>query len=104
MTTPDDTDQAPDDAPSYDPLAELTIGEIDSGSRMLKASLVHAITERTVDYGKALAITLWLHQRREDPAAKLQPLLALTYTELSEQLGQLSPQLDGEGPTPPGHG
>lgn len=103
MTTHDE-DQADGQAVTYDPLAALRIDELDTGSRQLRASLVAAITERTVDYERGLAVVAWLHARREDPAAKLAPFLRLTFTELSEALAELAPDEDddGEGPTAPG--
>lgn len=89
-----------DDQPRpYDPLAELTITELDSGSRLLKASLVAAITQTSADYERALAIVLFLHRRRADPGAKLAPLLGLTFVQLQEQLSALG---ELQGPTAPG--
>lgn len=72
-----------------DPLAQLTITEVDSGSRLLKADLVTAITRGTVDRSKALAIVAFLHARRADPAAKLQPFVEMTYAELGDHLNEL---------------
>lgn len=89
-----------DDEPApFDPLAALTITELDAGSRQLKTSLVAAITQQSAGYERALAIVLWLHRRRADPAAKLQPLLGLTFVELQQQLTALG---ELQGPTTPG--
>jgi hypothetical protein len=94
-----------DAAAGYDPLAALTIGEIDAGSRVLKASLVHAITEQSVDYSKALAVLLWLHRRRADRAAQLAPCLDLTYEQIGVELGALGDPTSGpEDPTAPRSG
>ncbi len=91
-----------DDATPFDPLAVLTITELDTGSRHLKASIVGAITGRTEKYETALAVVLWLHKRRQDPAAKLGPLLGLTFVEVDDQLAEFAPA--EEGPTTPAHG
>lgn len=91
-TAPEVDDPAADDdaAPSYDPLAALTVDELHDGSRVLKASIVQAVTRVTADYERALAVVLWLHARRTDPRAKLATYTALTFTEASEQLGELA--------------
>jgi hypothetical protein len=104
-TEPDLDDQVEepeaDDRP--DLLSLLTIDELNAGSRVLKASLVAAVTEKTQDYERGLAVTLYLHERRRDPKAKLAPLFALSFTEISERLTELADQLAKEaaplGPT-----
>jgi hypothetical protein len=97
-------DELEPDAPSFDPLAALTMAELDMGSRQLRASLVASITGRTADYERALAVTAWLHARRADTTAKLAPYMRMTFTELSDALAAFAPEVDGEaaGPTPPG--
>lgn len=88
-----------DERPAFDPLAALTIDELSAGSRQLKASLVAAVSQHSEDYERALAVTLWLHQRRADPAAQLGPLFRLTFVQLQQQLSALG---EAEGPTTPG--
>lgn len=96
---PDQLDDEADPAPPYDPLAALTINELDAGSRLLKASLMASVMERTALYEKALAVVVWLHARRADRSAQLTPILALTFYELNARLGALGP--DEASPTPP---
>lgn len=97
MTTTADIDT--DTTADYDPLAALTISELNDGSRQLKASLVAAVTQQTEHYEKALAVVLWLHTRRSDPGAGLGRFLELSFTDLTEQLMALAP--DEDRPTTP---
>lgn len=95
MTT---TDPDPD---TYDPLAALTVGELNDGSRQLKASLVAAVTGQNEHYEKALAVVLWLHARRADPGAGLGKFLELSFSDLTDQLMALTGGEDR--PTTPKH-
>lgn len=83
MTTPAEDD-------SYDPLAALTVAELNDGSRQLKASLVAAVTSQNEHYEKALAVVLWLHTRRTDPGAGLGQFLELPFTDLTDRLVALT--------------
>lgn len=78
------------DTPEREPvdlLSVLTIDELNDGSRLLKASLIMAVTEQTQHYERALAVLAYLHARRADPGAKLAPFMALTFTQLGDRLG-----------------
>lgn len=78
-----------DEADSFDPLAALTIDELNDGSRQLRASLVTAITQQTEHYEKALAVLLWLHKRRSEPGIGLGGLLSRSFTSITDELQQL---------------
>lgn len=92
---------APAPAP-FDPLAVLTLAELDSGSRLLKASIVSAITSQNEHYERALPIVVWLWARRTDRQAQLEDFRRLTWGELHDRLAELAPVVDEEGPTAPG--
>lgn len=79
-----------------DPLDELTISEIDMGSRLLRADLVGAVTEGTAQRWPALAIVAYLHARRRDPAAELATYRAMTAKELTDELGLVNDPDDAE--------
>lgn len=103
--TPTGADGDTQDQPqAYDPLAALTVAEIRVASRELGADLVTSVTERTEHYAAALARVLWMHQRRADrtrnPAELWAAIDALTFNELSDQLGQLG-ATEAVGPTRP---
>ena len=86
------TEQTP--APPADPMAVLTISELDDGSRRLGTDLVHAVT--TPGHSRrwaALALVAWLRARRDDPGVKPDAFDRLTPNELQTVLG-----LDGPGP------
>lgn len=91
-----------DDAQAFDPLDALTIAELDAGSRLLKASVVAAVAEKSADYEKALAVVAYLHARRTDrttpPPQLLAHYTAMRYSELSEALAAFAPPAD---PTTP---
>lgn len=95
-------DQGDDEPEGFDPLDALTIGELDAGSRLLKASVVAAVAEKSADYEKALAVVAYLHARRTDrttpPAELLRRYTAMRYSELSEALAAFAPTAD---PTTP---
>lgn len=76
---------------TYDPLADLTINELNDGARQLKASLVIAITGQTENYERALAVLLWLHTRRTDPGVGLTRFLEMSFADLTDQLELLGP-------------
>lgn len=102
--SPDQLDQVDDEPRQVDLLDQLTIAEIDAGSRQLGSSLVGQISSKGDRYEQALAVVLWLHRRRTDrttePAALLRQLGKLRFVELQEQLTALSQQLaeDDKGP------
>lgn len=97
-TTPRDAIDAielPDDLPALalagDPLDTLTIRELRVANGKLRADVAHAITEPTEDRWDAMALVAWMHAKRQDPTAKLDPWLALTAAQLMKAL---------EGPAP----
>lgn len=100
----DDDPASPAPRAPFDPLAALTLAELDSGSRLLKASLVAAITERNEHYERALPIVVWLWSRKVGREVKLGELQRMTWQQLHDQLAELSPDEvdDPEGPTAPG--
>lgn len=95
-------DDEDEDADTFDPLDALTIAELDAGSRLLKASVVAAVAEKSADYEKALAVVAYLHARRTDrttpPPQLLAHYTAMRYSELSEALAAFAPKAD---PTTP---
>lgn len=102
-------DQAEDDAEDWDALDELTIAELDAGSRLLKTSLIRAVAENTADYERGLAIVAYLHARRRDRTTKPDELLkrftGMRYSELAQHLAGLKPPRTEDGepdPTAPG--
>lgn len=97
-----------DDQPAdpWDPMDELTLAELDAGSRLLKASITRAITEQTVDHEKALAVVGYLVERKRlagtGKATSLSTWLELTYRQLHNRLETLRPDpWDEAGPTAP---
>lgn len=72
---------------TYDPLNELTIGELDLCSRMLKADIVKAIHGATEDRWKGMAILGYVMGKRTDPTVKLDAFLAMTPAQLTDALG-----------------
>lgn len=105
-TTPPDIDdqaddQVEDDTPQVDVLALLTVDELNTGSRQLKASLVRAVAGESEDYERGLAVVLWLHARRTDPGAKLGPYMRLTFYDVQDQLAQVAKAAAAEVPTTP---
>lgn len=89
-----------DEQTAYDPLAALTVSELNDGSRQLRASVVAAITGQTEHYEKALAVVLWLHARRDTPGIGLTRYLELTFTELTDELSRLGPAGEPDPTTP----
>lgn len=59
-------------------LDRLTVAELDEGSRMLKADLVSAITEKTEKRWAALGIAVYLVRRRDDRTLTLDKVRDLT--------------------------
>lgn len=103
-TDPDDLE--PTAAPrQVDLLDVLTIAEIDAGSRELGGSLVAQVATRGDRYEKALAVVLWLHERRRDrtlePKALLRELSELRFSELQSRLTALSLELAEADPSDP---
>jgi hypothetical protein len=100
MTDTDTTDldavQLPDDLPDLqltgDPLDGLSVRELRVGNAKLRGDLVHAITTPTADRWDAMALMGWLHAKRLDPTAKLDPWLDLTAAQLSKALRYVAPQ------------
>lgn len=74
-------------ATDRDPVAELTIAELDAGSRLLKADMMTAVSTDHPARSAALAVTAWLLARRTDRAAQLNTYRAMTLSELTTQLG-----------------
>lgn len=95
-----DPDELDDDATPFDPLAALTVDEMNTGSRHLKSSLVRAVMDGTQDYERALAVVLWLHRRRTEPGAELSHCMRLSFTDLDAALGLLAPA-EPDRPTTP---
>jgi len=104
LADPVDDDPGPDQAAPFDPMAKLTLAELDSGSRLLRASIVAAISTQNEHYERALPIVVWLWARRSDPTAALRSYTAMTWAELHEALAELSPKEadDPDSPTAPG--
>lgn len=92
------TENTPPEQDEYDPVAALTINELNDGNRQLKASVMAAVTSRNEHYEKALAIVAWLHHRRSDPGAGLGRFLELPFSDLMDELLALKPAAD---PTTP---
>lgn len=84
-----------------DPLDQLTIAELDSGSRLLKTDLVTAIGESTMNRWQGLAIVAWLIARRTDPQAKVETYRQMTAVELSDVLGLNDTEADEQAPADP---
>jgi hypothetical protein len=98
---------------AHDPMATLTVAELDAGSRLLKTDLVTAVAHSTQHKWQALAITAWLLAKRSDPYVKLDTFRAMHPKELSDALGYGQPDDEptdepvdepapAAEPTPPG--
>lgn len=62
---------------------DLTVMELDYCSRNLKVDVMHAMSaEGHPSRVKALAYIVLCWQKRQDPAAKIEPLLSLQFAEL----------------------
>lgn len=85
---------------STDPTSRLTLAELDEGNRRLKADVLTAIREGTVDRFKALAIVAWLLNRRDDPAAKLDDAMQLTAEEMYALMGWTDDEEDEDAADP----
>lgn len=103
--------ETPEQQAAWDALDALTLAELDAGSRLLKASLVKAMSETTVDYERAVVVLAYLHARRADretkPAELLRRFEQMRYSEVTAYLLDLAPKLDEGGdpdadPTGPG--
>lgn len=110
-TAPPPPENVDGEAPTaFDPLDALTIAELDAGSRLLKASIVKAVTEGTPEYERAFAILAYLHERRVDRETKPDELLrrftSMSFREAAEHLQTYGPgaaeDADRENPTGPG--
>jgi len=83
-----------------DALDSLTVPELRLANSTLSrqngrsVELVHAITTPTEDRWEALAYVAWLHAKRHDRQAKLQPYLELTAKELVYVTATPPPALD----------
>ncbi len=99
-TTDLDAVQLPDDLPDLqltaDPLDSLSVRELRVGNAKLRGDLVHAITTPTADRWDAMALMGWLHAKRLDPTAKLDPWLDLTAAQLSKALRYVAPEPSGD--------
>lgn len=73
--------------PSYDPLNQLTIAELDTCSRLLKTDIVAAIHGGTMNRWAGMAILAYVIAKRTDPAAKLGTFREMTPVELTAALG-----------------
>lgn len=108
----DDVDQVDDDGAGasedeqepIDLLSLLTIDELNSGSRILKASITIALTQRTEEYERATAVLAYLHARKVDPSVKVTPYFAKTFTEVQDELSdvvdRVRQETDPLAPTP----
>lgn len=108
MTETDEiTDLQQPEAEPWDAIDALTLAELDSGSRLLKTSIIRAVAEKTEDYERGLAIVAYLHARRTDRETKPDELLrrftGMRYSEVADHLASLAPDADPAGPTAPGH-
>jgi hypothetical protein len=83
--------------PDYDPLSVLTLAELDNGSRLIKADLIHAITAHTEKRWEAMAVAMFLLARREDPKAKLETYRQMTPTEFGEFVDERAPMIPDPG-------
>lgn len=70
-----------------DPIDELTIAELDAGSRLLKGDMMTAVSTDSPNRAAAMAVTAWLLARRTDRAVQLNTYRAMTLSELLTQLG-----------------
>lgn len=66
---------------------DLTLEEVSTGNRLIKADMSKAITEGTVERPDAIAVLAWLFARRENPEAKLAPFRQMTGREVIALLG-----------------
>lgn len=66
---------------------DLTLEEVSTGNRLIKADMSKAITEGTVERPDAVAVLAWLFARRENPEAKLAPFRQMTGREVIALLG-----------------
>ena len=94
-TTPTPTDEIdavelPENLPTLnltaDPLDGLSVRELRVANGKLRADVVHAIMAPTADRWDAMALVGWLHAKRLDPTAKLDPWLDLSAAQLSKAL------------------
>lgn len=72
---------------SHDPLAKLTVAELDAGSRLIRGDILAAISEQTEKRWQSLAVVAYLLARRTDPAADVATFRAMTANELQGALG-----------------
>jgi hypothetical protein len=83
--------------PTYDPLNQLTIAELDMCSRLLKTDIVTAIHGASMHRWAGMAIVAYVIAKRADPAAKLDTYRQMTPAELTAALGYPG---DAEDPDP----
>lgn len=72
---------------SFDPLAQLTIQELDAASRRVKTDVATAIATGTMDRWRAMAAVAHMIALRTDPAAKFADFMAMLPAELTVALG-----------------
>lgn len=70
-------------------LNNLTVGELDTASRQIKADVVQAVSGANdgVNRWAAIARVAWLWARRQDPKAQLQTYLDMEPDDLATLLG-----------------
>lgn len=70
-----------------DPVDELTIAELDNGSRLIKTDMLTAVSTDSPARPAALAVTAWLLARRTERSAQLNTYRAMTVPQLMDDLG-----------------
>lgn len=100
--TTDPVDDSPAESAPFDPMAELTLAELDDGSRLLKASIVSAVTERNQHYERALPVVAYLYARRTDRQVRLQDFTGMTWEQLHQAIAEMAPGVEAvDSPTQP---
>lgn len=86
--------------PRRDPISLLTLAELDSGSRLLKADFVyHLTTPGAPRKWEAVAVACWLLERRTDPTATIARYRSMTSEEVDQVLGSYA-NTPGAGDAP----
>lgn len=81
---------------SYDPLAQMTIQELDAASRRVKTDVSAAIATGTMDRWRSLAAVAHVLALRSDPAAKYADFMQMNPSELSTALGYDAEDVDSD--------
>lgn len=89
MTTdPTEETQPPRTASTDDdPIMDLTMAELDAGSRLIRCDLMAASQQGHYLRPAAMAVTAYILAKRDDPKVKLSKFRAMTLTQLAEALG-----------------